>query len=109
MLTNRLKQILPDIISPTQSAFVPGSLIIDNVLVTYETLHTMHSRKKGRKGSLALKLDISKAYDRVEWPFLQGIMSKLGFPEKLIGWVMGCVTMPSFSILINGNRMATSN
>ena len=66
MLANRLKQILPDIISPTQSAFVPGHLITDNVLVAYETLHTMHGRKKGKKGSLALKLDINKGYDQVE-------------------------------------------
>ena len=102
VLANRLKQILLDIISPTQSAFVPGRLITDNVLVAYETLHTMHSRKKGKKGSLTLKLDISKAYDRVEWPFLQGVMAKLGFPEKWINWVMGYVTTPSFSVLING-------
>ena len=81
MLANRLKQILPDIISPTQSAFVPGHLITNNVLVAYETLHTMHGRKKGKKGSLALKLDISNAYDQVEWNFLCGIMEKLGFLE----------------------------
>ena len=66
VLANRLKQVLPDIISPTKSAFVPGHLIIDNVLVAYETLHTMHSRKKGKIGSLPLKLDVSKAYDQVE-------------------------------------------
>ena len=53
---------------------------------------------------MALKLDISKAYDRVEWNFLQGIMIKLGFPDKRIQWVMGCVTTPSFSILINGKE-----
>ena len=102
MLANRLKQILPSVISTTQSAFVPGRLITDNVLVAYELLHTMHSKKKGKKGSLALKLDISKAYDRVEWPFLKGIMTKLGFPDVWINWVMGCVTTPSFSVMING-------
>ena len=58
--------------------------------------------KKEKKGSLVLKLDISKAYDRVEWSFLQGIMHKMSFLEMWISRVMGCVTMPSFSILING-------
>ena len=66
VLANRLKQILPQLIAPYQSAFVPGRLITDNVLVAYETLHTMHCRRKGRKGSLAMKLDISRAYDCVE-------------------------------------------
>ena len=81
VLANRSKQILPSVISTTQCAFIPGRLITDNVLVAYELLHIMYSKKKGKKGSLALKLDTSKAYDRVEWPFLKGIMTKLGFPE----------------------------
>ena len=55
VLANRLKL--------TQSAFIQGRLITDNVLVTYESLHTMHCRRSGRRGSMALKLDITKAYD----------------------------------------------
>ena len=102
VLANRLKHVLSQIISPTQSAFVSGHPITDNVLVAYETLHAMQNRRKGKKGSLALKLDISKAYDRVEWPFLQGIMQRLGFPEGWISRVMGCVTTPTFFVLING-------
>ena len=62
VMANRLKQILPQLIAPTQSAFVPGRLITNNVLVAYET---MHCRKIGKKGSLAMKLDISKAYNLV--------------------------------------------
>ena len=107
VLANRLKQILPQIIYPTQSAFVPGHLITDNVLLVYETLHTMHGRKKGKNGSLALKLDVSKAYDRVEWNFHHGIMVRLGFPEIWVDRVMCCVTTPSYSILINGKPYGT--
>ena len=62
----------------------------------------MHARKKGKTGALALKLEVSKAYDRMEWLFLQGIMQKLGFPEKWIERVITCVTTTSFSILLNG-------
>ena len=102
VLANRLKQVLPNIISPIQSAFVPGHLITDNVLLAYETLHTMNCKKKGKKGYMALKLDVSKAYDRVEWTFLQGVMQRLGFPETWIERVMSCVTTTSFSILMNG-------
>ena len=63
VLANRLKQVLPDIISPTQSAFISCRLITDNVIVAYEALHSRHARKKGKTGSLALRLDVSKAYD----------------------------------------------
>ena len=62
----------------------------------------MHSRRSGKRGSLALKLDISKAYDRVEWNFLKGIMSKLGLPKRWIDRVLSCVTSTSFFVRING-------
>ena len=72
------------------------------MLMTYEALHTMHARKKGKKRTIALKLDINKAYERVEWQFLQRIMEKMGFPALWMERVMSCVTTPSFSILVNG-------
>lgn len=102
VLANRLKLILPRLISRTQSAFILDRLITDNVLVAYKTLHTMHCRRSSKKGPLALKLDMSKSYDRVEWPFLKGIMSRLGLPETWIDRVMSCVTSPTFSVCING-------
>lgn len=81
VLANRLKSVLPDIISPSQSAFIPGRLISDNTLVAYETLHYMRNKRRGNVGYAAVKLDISKAYDRVEWNFLSDMMSKLGFSQ----------------------------
>lgn len=83
-LANRLKKVLNGIISLYQSAFIPGRLITDNVLVAFEALHTMNGRLKGRKGFMALKLEMSKAYDRVEWKFLEKIMEKMGFASRWI-------------------------
>jgi hypothetical protein len=68
-LTNRLKLVLNDIISPNQSAFVPGRLISDNIFTAYETLHTMQSKMWGNVGYMTMKLDMSKTYDRVKWDF----------------------------------------
>ena len=87
-LANRLKKILPSIISDSQSAFVNGRLITDNVLVAFETTHHINLRKSGAIGEMALKLDMSKAYDIVEWACLDKIMEKLGFHSRWRGLMM---------------------
>ncbi|KAH9748716.1 reverse transcriptase domain-containing protein [Citrus sinensis] len=101
-LANRLKQVLNDIISPTQSAFVPNRLITDNVIIGYECLNKIRQSKCKKKGLVALKLDISKAYDRVEWDFVKCTMHKLGFSEKWVSLIMSCISTVRFSVLING-------
>lgn len=100
-LANRLKTVLNEIISKNQSTFIPRRQISNNIIVAYEALHSMRTRLKGRVGSMTLKLDISKAYDRVEWPFLEGVMKKLGFGARWIKMIM--TNLVSYAMLINGN------
>jgi len=102
VISNRLKKLLHRIISETQSAFIPGRLITDNILIAYEVFHSMINQRT-RNGSMAIKVDMSKAYDRVEWSFLRQVMLKLGFRPHWVEMVMACVESASFSILINGS------
>jgi hypothetical protein len=81
MLAHKLKGVLPDVISPMQSAFVPSRLITDNVLVAYECVHTIKNKRNGLTGSCAVKLDMHNTYDSVEWIFLESMMRIMGFAE----------------------------
>ena len=83
VMANRLKKNLNDIISPTQSAFVLNRLISDNIIIGYECLNKIRLSRSKRQGLVALKLDISKAYDRVELDFVKSAMQKLGLRQ---GW-----------------------
>lgn len=104
VIVNRLKVVLLEIISPSQSAFVPRRLITYNVLLAYELTHYLNQRKKGKNGVAAIKLDMSKAYDRVEWDFLRHMMLRLGFHDQWVNLVMKCVTSVTYRIKINGEH-----
>ena len=64
-MANRLKTVLSSIVSENQSAFTKGLFITDNILVAYETMHHISQKRTGKIGEMMLKLDMSKAYDRV--------------------------------------------
>lgn len=105
VLSNRLQKILPVLISEEQSAFVPGRNITNNVLVAFELIHFMKRKTGGDGGNVALKLDISKAYDRVSWDYLRNRMVAMGFSYKWIQWMMLCVTSVSYSICFQGSNI----
>ncbi|KAL8543109.1 hypothetical protein ACS0TY_003847 [Phlomoides rotata] len=92
---------MAEIIDPSQSAFVPGRLITDNILLAYEMMHWLRHRR-GKACYAALKLDMSKPYNRIEWRYLERILSKLGFDQHCIRLIMDCVSSVSFSLNING-------
>ncbi|KAK2370269.1 hypothetical protein QL285_083333 [Trifolium repens] len=100
-IANRIKEILPEVISQNQSAFVPGRLMTDNTLVAFEVFH-FFNQSKSQQGYIGIKTDMAKAYDRVEWLFLQTTLEAMGFPQKLTETIMKCVKTVNFSILING-------
>ena len=102
VIVNRLKPLLNSIVSEAQSAFIADRLITDNILIAFESLHYMKTLSSGKEGFMALKLDMSKAYDRVEWSFLEKIMLKMGFQDSWVALIMQCVSTVTYSILLNG-------
>ena len=92
-------------ISPTQSAFIPGRLTSDDALIAFECMHSLSTLKDLRGEFCAYKLDLAKAYDRVDWQFLQSMMGALGFAPQWIKCVMTCVTSVKFAVRFNGQLL----
>ncbi|KAL5562033.1 hypothetical protein UlMin_031780 [Ulmus minor] len=101
-LANRLKKSLDSVISEYQSAFVGGRLIHDNVLVAFEGIHTMRRGRFGNGSKADLKLDMSKAYDRVEWKFIEEVILQLGYDKRWVVKIIKCISSVSFFFLLNG-------
>ncbi|XP_056843105.1 uncharacterized protein LOC130495678 [Raphanus sativus] len=101
LLSLRLKPVLEEIISENQSAFIPGRSISENVLITHEILHFLKTSDVQKKCSMAVKTDISKAYDRLEWNLIEKVLLQMGFHSIFVNWVMQCITTVTYSFLIN--------
>ena len=103
ILVSRLCPLLDKLISPCQSAFIPGRWITENQLIVQEILHSF-KRRKVKGGFVAMKIDLQKAYDRVNWSFLRAVLKGFGFNAKFSNWLLQSVSTVSFFVLTNGGK-----
>ena len=99
LLANRLAGQLNQMVSPNQSAFIKGRFIQDNFMLVQQTARFLHQQKQPR---ILLKLDISKAFDSVAWPFLLEVMQHLGFGQIWRDIISGLLCSSSTQVLLNG-------
>ena len=100
VLADRLKKVISPLISTNQGAFIHGRQILDGVLLANELIY---SRIKAKENGILCKIDIEKAYDHVDWNFLDYVLSRMGFGSKWRFWVKTCIATASFSVLVNGS------
>ena len=105
-VVNRIKPLLSRLIGPAQTSFVSGRQITDNIVLAQEIIHSMRN-KKGKKGWMACKIDLTKAYDMLRWDFIHETLVDVGFPELVVSVIMNCITTPSMEILWNGDRTSS--
>ena len=104
IIVARIRPHLERLITPFQTAFILGRKGVDNTIIVQELIHTM-GRAKGRNGYMAIKIDLEKAYDKLEWGFIKEILIRFNFPENLIELILNCISSVSTSLLFNGGCM----
>ncbi|KAL2228506.1 UNVERIFIED_CONTAM: hypothetical protein Sindi_1830300 [Sesamum indicum] len=100
LLVQKISVLLDKIVSPCQTAFIPGRSIGDNIMLAQELFSRYNQMRLPPR--CALKVDIRKAYDTVEWDFLLAVLQLFGFPPTFTRWIEECVSITSFSIGLNG-------
>ena len=100
LLANRLRRVIIGIISKSQNSFVLDKQILDSVLIANECLD---GRLKAGIPGVLCKLDVEKVFDHVSWDFLMYMLQCCGFSKKWRKWILFCISIVIFSILINGS------
>lgn len=100
VIENRFKVVFPNFISQKQVGFIVGRNISDNIIIAQEVIHFMHSKRRGRNW-MAIRLDLEKAYDRVNWKFIDATLIADGVPEFLRSIIMYAISSSSMQILWN--------
>ena len=98
---NRLTSIMPKLIRPLQSSFVTGHHSTDNIIIAQEVFHSMNN-KKGKVGWVAIKVDLEKTYDRLNWGFIVDTLKDTGIPSRLQIVIRRCISSSSMRLLWNG-------
>ena len=106
IIISRIRPLLNNLVSPLQAAFVSGRRGLDNILIAQELRHSIDD-KKGKEGYIAVKVDLEKAYDSLEWNFIHKILQSHHFPNYLINLIMSCLSSTNASIMFNGGTMET--
>jgi len=101
LIASKLQTILSHVISPSQSAFMPGRLLAENVLLATELVQGYN--RSNIESRAMLKVDLRKAFDSVNWDFILSALRALDIPAKFIGWIKECITTPTFSVCVNGS------
>ncbi len=100
ILANRLKPLLPLLISPEQIVYVEGRQILDGIILSHEVIHSL---KVLKKPSIIIKLDLSKAFDKLSWSYINQMLLDFGFSATWTCWLMNLITSTSYYILLNGS------
>ena len=104
VIVARLRPYLDKLISPLQAAFVPGRKGIDNAIIAQEVIHSIN-KKKGKVGYMALKIDLEKVYDKLEWSFIKDMLVKINLLVDLVDIIMSCVLTVFTFIMVNEDAL----